>query len=68
MAYQIAFDLEENATQDFLRQVIDYLPEPVAKNEGDMETDDKTVSLKISIKVNCIKFRNFKYYTYILIY
>lgn len=44
MAYQIAFDLEENATQDFLRQVIDCLPEPVAKNEGDMDTDDKIVS------------------------
>jgi len=44
MAYQIAFDLEENATQDFLSQVIDCLPEPAAKNEADMETDDKTVS------------------------
>jgi 26S proteasome regulatory subunit N2 len=44
MAYQIAFDLEENATQDFLSQVIDCLPEPAAKNEADMETDDKTPS------------------------
>jgi len=40
MAYQIAFDLEENATQDFLKQVIDCLPAPVVKNEGEMETDD----------------------------
>jgi len=46
MAYQIAFDLEENATQDFLKQVIDCLPEPVAKNESDMETDNKTVNFK----------------------
>ncbi|OUM69113.1 hypothetical protein PIROE2DRAFT_3006 [Piromyces sp. E2] len=44
MAYQIAFDLEENATQDFLSQVIDCLPEPAAKNEADMETDDKAPS------------------------
>ncbi|ORX44150.1 hypothetical protein BCR36DRAFT_586280 [Piromyces finnis] len=44
MAYQIAFDLEENATQDFLSQVIDYLPEPAGKNEADMETDEKTPS------------------------
>lgn len=44
MAYQIAFDLEENATQDFLSQVIDCLPEPAAKNEADMDTDDKAPS------------------------
>jgi len=56
MAYQIAFDLEENATQDFLRQVIDCLPEPVAKNEGDMDTDDKIVSSK-NINLNELYIR-----------
>jgi len=40
MAYQIAFDLEENATQDFLQQVLDTLPEPAPKNEADMDTDN----------------------------
>jgi len=40
MAYQIAFDLEENATQDFLQPVLNTLPEPAAKNEADMDTDN----------------------------
>ncbi|ORX82985.1 26S proteasome regulatory complex, non-ATPase subcomplex, Rpn2/Psmd1 subunit, partial [Anaeromyces robustus] len=44
MAYQIAFDLEENATQDFLQQVLDALPAPAPKNEAEMETDDKKPS------------------------
>jgi len=50
MAYQIAFDLEENATQDFLQQVLDTLPEPVSKNETDMDTDNAVwINLKRSL-------------------
>ncbi|CAO3613493.1 unnamed protein product [Cunninghamella blakesleeana] len=35
MAYQIAFDLEDNATQDFLSKVSSSLPKPEAKEEGE---------------------------------
>ncbi len=37
MAYQIAFDLEENARQDFLQKVLSLLPAPASDA---METDD----------------------------
>lgn len=33
MAYQIAFDLEENATQDFLSKVSRDLPQPETGNQ-----------------------------------
>jgi len=56
MAYQIAFDLEENATQDFLQQVLNTLPEPAAKNEADMDTDN-TVWFNLNLlKLDYIKF------------
>ena len=41
MAYQIAFDLEENATQDFLLRVATELPQPQTplKEEGAEESE-----------------------------
>ncbi|ORX85159.1 26S proteasome regulatory complex, non-ATPase subcomplex, Rpn2/Psmd1 subunit, partial [Basidiobolus meristosporus CBS 931.73] len=53
MAYQIAFDLEENATQDFLRQVASALPqdepEPAAGGQSDnsMDVDEKANLLSV---------------------
>ncbi|CAO3592001.1 unnamed protein product [Absidia cylindrospora] len=50
MAYQIAFDLEENATQDFLSKVSNNLPVPAAKEEAadaTTETDDNDPFKKI---------------------
>lgn len=46
MAYQIAFDLEENATQELKKQVLDALPASVTeKTEGEsMDVDDKNTS------------------------
>jgi 26S proteasome regulatory subunit N2 len=40
IAYQIAFDIEENATQEYLQKVLNQLPES-KKEETEMETDDK---------------------------
>ncbi|CAG8442804.1 7968_t:CDS:10 [Ambispora gerdemannii] len=50
MAYQIAFDLEENATQEFLQKVVSQLPSPAAaaavstssaaEKQDAMETDE----------------------------
>ncbi|GAB5594033.1 proteasome regulatory particle base subunit [Umbelopsis nana] len=40
MAYQIAFDLEESATQDFLLKVIKDLPATKKLDANEMETDD----------------------------
>lgn len=38
MAYQISFDLEENATQEFLSKVSQELPvEPIVTEEGSTE-------------------------------
>ncbi|KAI9004255.1 26S proteasome non-ATPase regulatory subunit 1 [Gaertneriomyces semiglobifer] len=52
MAYQIAFDLEENATQDFLGKVSAGLPEessPTSAPEPNaMETDDENQTLLAS--------------------
>lgn len=43
MAYQIAFDLEESATQDFLLRIIKELPQPETTQE---EGSDKPVSIR----------------------
>jgi 26S proteasome regulatory subunit N2 len=40
MAYQIAFDLEESATQDFLLKVIQDLPATKKADTNEMETDE----------------------------
>lgn len=46
MAYQISFDLEENATQEFLSKVSKELPvEPIVEEEGD-STEEKKVNIK----------------------
>ncbi len=48
MAYQIAFDLEDNATQEFLQKIVSELPVSSTstsihdKQDGEaMETDDQ---------------------------
>ncbi|KAI9360703.1 armadillo-type protein [Pilaira anomala] len=42
MAYQISFDLEENATQEFLSKVSKELPvEPIVEEEGDSTEEKK---------------------------
>ncbi len=38
MAFQIAFDIEENATQEYLQKVLNGLPVPLKAAEGAMET------------------------------
>lgn len=44
MAYQISFDLEENATQEFLSKVSQVLPvEPVVIEENADSTEEKKV-------------------------
>lgn len=40
IAFQIAFDIEENATQEYLQKVLNGLPVPIKPAEGAMETDD----------------------------
>ncbi|KAG2187164.1 hypothetical protein INT44_004836 [Umbelopsis vinacea] len=40
MAYQIAFDLEDSATQDFLQKVIQDLPATKKSDANEMDTDD----------------------------
>ncbi|KAI9285712.1 armadillo-type protein [Umbelopsis sp. AD052] len=40
MAYQIAFDLEDSATQDFLQKVIQDLPATKKTDANEMDTDD----------------------------
>ncbi len=46
IAYQIAFDVEENATQEFLQKVVNLIPavEAAPKDENAMETDEVKVS------------------------
>ncbi|ORX50506.1 26S proteasome regulatory complex, non-ATPase subcomplex, Rpn2/Psmd1 subunit [Hesseltinella vesiculosa] len=49
MAYQIAFDLEENATQDFLSKVASHLPSASEATDGDepmQETRDPFKKIK----------------------
>ncbi|KNC97437.1 proteasome regulatory particle base subunit RPN2 [Spizellomyces punctatus DAOM BR117] len=41
IAYQIAFDLEENATQDFLQKVVAALPAAAEGTQDSMETDEE---------------------------
>ncbi|KAH8555091.1 armadillo-type protein [Umbelopsis sp. PMI_123] len=43
MAYQIAFDLEESATQDFLLKVIQDLPATQKPEGNEMDTDDAPI-------------------------
>lgn len=40
MAYQIAFDLEDSATQDFLSKVTQDLPATKKTEANEMDTDD----------------------------
>ena len=46
IAYQIAFDVEENATQEFLQKVVNLIPvvEAAPKDENAMETDEVKVN------------------------
>ncbi|CAG8688334.1 13834_t:CDS:10, partial [Gigaspora margarita] len=59
MAYQIAFDLEENATQEFLQRVISELPVGSSsahneKQDGEaMETDEVEVVMDLSLN-SCV--------------
>lgn len=47
MAYQISFDLEENATQEFLSKVSQELPvEPVVTEESTGSTEEAKVKKK----------------------
>jgi 26S proteasome regulatory subunit N2 len=51
MAFQVAFDIEESATQDFAKKVISALPTvPVATVEShDMEVDESSTLLKPTV-------------------
>jgi hypothetical protein len=56
MAYQIAFDLEDNATQEFLQKVVSELPVSSTfagtheKTDGEaMETDDQEYVIMFSL-------------------
>lgn len=54
MAYQLCFDFEENATQEFLNKLVSNLPvvpEPVAIAADAMETDTQP----LSVELECIK-------------
>lgn len=50
MAYQIAFDLEESATQDFLSKVAKDIPEG---NDNQEDTEMKGVCKKRNIQGLC---------------
>ncbi|RKO84054.1 armadillo-type protein, partial [Blyttiomyces helicus] len=62
MAYQIAFDLEDNATQEFLQKVAAALPAPAEskppapKDENAMETDESEPLLQASSDPHAVTF------------
>lgn len=63
MAYQIAFDLEESATQEFLQKVSSELPDVASHQEKRdseaMETDESEIQV-------CYAYRLYNKFVYIL--
>ncbi|KAG0170052.1 proteasome regulatory particle base subunit [Apophysomyces sp. BC1021] len=58
MAYQIAFDLEENATQDFLSKVAKGLPKPSAVPEEGNADQKNALESRNSINHSAVTFAN----------